>query len=44
MELEAGMESPELYDFVMKNIENDQYKVMMIVKSLVVKIQNGLTL
>ena len=34
---------PELYDFVMKNIENDQYKVMMIVKSLVVKIQNGLT-
>ena len=27
----------------MKNIENDQYKVMMIVKSLVVKIQNGLT-
>ena len=22
---------PELYDFVMKNIENDQYKVMMIV-------------
>ena len=34
---------PELYDFVMKNIENDQYKVMMIVKSLVVKIQNGVT-
>lgn len=34
---------PELYDFVMKNMENDQYKVMMIVKSLVVKIQNGLT-
>lgn len=34
---------PELYDFVMKNLENDQYKVMMIVKSLVVKIQNGLT-
>lgn len=34
---------PELYDFVMKNMENDQYKVMMIVKSLVVKIQNGIT-
>lgn len=34
---------PELYDFVMQNMEEDQYKVMMIVKSLVVKIQNGLT-
>jgi hypothetical protein len=34
---------PELYDFVMQNMEDDQYKVMMIVKSLVVKIQNGLT-
>ncbi len=34
---------PELYDFIMQNVENDQYKVMMIVKSLVVKIQNGVT-
>lgn len=34
---------PELYDFVMQNMESDQYKVMMIVKSLVVKIQNGMT-
>lgn len=34
---------PEFYDFVMQNIESDQYQVMMIVKSLVVKIQNGVT-
>lgn len=34
---------PELYDFVMQNMEEDQYKVMMIVKSLIVKIQNRLT-
>ena len=27
----------------MQNIESDQYQVMMIVKSLVVKIQNGVT-
>ena len=33
----------QLYEFVMQNMENDQYKVMMIVKSLVVKIQNGIT-
>lgn len=34
---------PELYEFVMNHMEDDQYKVMMIVKSLVVRIQNGLT-
>ena len=34
---------PELFDFVMQNIEDDQYQAMMIVKSLVVKIQNGVT-
>lgn len=33
----------QLCDFVIQNMENDQYKAMMIVKSLVVKIQNGMT-
>ena len=34
---------PQCYEFVMQNIEDDQYQVMMIIKSLVVKIQNGMT-